>query len=409
MQRRSVRITVLTLLLATPLAAAWFLWTIDRRAADAAIAVDVVTTHIEQIRDALAEIGAAQQGYVAPGQIDEPWFERTTTHIGVVRGKLAAVRPLVRSARASTSLDALTELLDALEAADARARENLSLAQDLMAADVIFSDGRNVLDAMVGRLRDLQHAERAAYAETQGSAVRARWAAFGLLGLVSLAVLAVALRTAAGASKVPEVPTVAHVPEVRTGTLGLLGTPDNAETLGTPRTPGTLGTVANPDGFKVDLAAAAAVCTELSRVTETAALSSLVGRAADVLDASGLTLWMSAGEQLFPVLGHGYPAEQLARFGPIARGSDNAASTAWRTGRPTVIAATPQTSGGLVVPMPGPHGCVGVLALEIRHGREQDGAIQAVATMVAAQLATAVAAWPAASGDPANAPKARTA
>ena len=406
MQRRSVRITVLTLLLATPLAAAWFLWTIDRRAADAAIAVDVVTTHIEQIRDALAEIGAAQQGYVAPGQIDEPWFERTTTQIGVVRGQLAAVRPLVRSARASTSLDALTELLDALEAADARARENLSLAQDLMAADVIFSDGRNVLDAMVGRLRDLQHAERASYAETQGNAVRARWAAFGLLGLGSLAVLVVALRTATGASKVPEVPTVARVPEVRTGTLGLLGTPDNAETLGTP---GTVGTVANPAGFQVDLAAAAAVCTELSRVTETAALSSLVGRAADILDASGLTLWMSAGDQLFPVLGHGYPAEQLARFGPIARGSDNAASTAWRTGRPTVIAATPQTSGGLVVPMLGPHGCVGVLALEIRPGREHDGAIQAVATMVAAQLATAVAAWPAASGDPANAPKARTA
>jgi GAF domain-containing protein len=75
-----------------------------------------------------------------------------------------------------------------------------------------------------------------------------------------------------------------------------------------------------------------------------------------------------------------------------------------------VIAATPTTTGGLVVPMFGPGGCIGVVALEIRHGREQEATVQAVAAMVAAQLAAAVAAWPAGSGDPtAKAPKARTA
>jgi GAF domain-containing protein len=56
-----------------------------------------------------------------------------------------------------------------------------------------------------------------------------------------------------------------------------------------------------------------------------------------------------------------------------------------------------------------PQGCIGVLALEIRHGREQDPVVQAVAAMVAAQLAAAVAAWPAASGATAAKHEARTA
>jgi hypothetical protein len=396
--------TVLTLLLATPLAAAFLLWTIDQRTAAAADAADLAITHIERMRDALAEIGAAQQGYVAPGQLDEPLFDRTTAQIGLVRGEVAALRPLVRSVSASTTLDGLSESLDALEAADGRTRENLSLGQDLMAADVIFSDGRNILDAMVTRLRELQRAERAAAAHTLERAVRARWGAFGVLAFVSIALLVVALRTPGA------VPNVPGMPEARTGTLGIVGTPNARDTSRTPGTSGTLGTSGTPETFQVDLAAAAAVCTDLSRVTDTAALSPLLRRTADLLDAAGLTLWMSAGEQLFAALGHGYPADQLARFGPIARNAENAAAVAWRTGRLGVIAATPTTSGGLVVPMFGPGGCIGVFALEIRHGREQDAGVQAVAAMVAAQLAAAVAAWPAGSGDPTTkAPKVRTA
>ena len=400
MQKRSGRITILTLLLATPLAAAFFLWTIDRRAADTAAAVDLTVAHIERMRDALAEIGAAQQAYVAPGQIDEPWFERTSAQIAIVRGGLTAMRPVVRSAAAPSGLDALTASLDALEAADARSRQNLSLGQDLMAADVIFSDGRNILDAMVPRLREMQRAERAAAAQMLEAAGRARWGALGLLALLSLAVLAVALRTPA---EVPGVPQVLNVPEVRTGTLGIprtLGTSGAQGASGS--TPGTL------DTFKIDLAAVAALCTDLSRVTDMAALSSLVGRAADILDASGVTLWMSAGEQLFAVLGHGYPADHLARFGPIARTADNAAAEAWRTGRLSVMTGSAKASGALVVPMFAPDGCIGVLALEIRRGRERDAGVQAVATVVAAQLATAVAAWPAASA-PAKRSDVRTA
>ncbi|MBI2188601.1 MAG: hypothetical protein HYU37_15995 [Acidobacteria bacterium] len=374
MQERSVRLVVLTLLLATPLAAAFFLWNIDRRAAASVDASDAVAGHVDRMRDAIAEIGAAQQGYVAPGQLDEPWFERSTAQVEALRGEVAAVRPLLRSSSAAAVLDGLAQSLEALEAADARTRENLSLGQDLMAADVIFSDGRNILDGMAAQMRELQRAERAAAAAEREALAQTRWTAVGLVLLVSFAAIGWAIRV----SGVPK------VPEVRSGT------------------PGTA---------TIDLSAAAALCTDLSRVTETAALRPLVERAASLVDASGLTLWMSGGEQLFAVLSHGYAVEQLARFGPIARSADNAVAAAWRTGRLSVMAGDTRAPGALVAPMFGPNGGIGVLAFEIRDGREQDPAVQAVATMVAAQLATAVAAWPAASSadTPATAHAARTA
>jgi len=55
------------------------------------------------------------------------------------------------------------------------------------------------------------------------------------------------------------------------------------------------------------------------------------------------------------------------------------------------------SNGAVVAPMFGPANCIGVLAAEIRHGREDETATRAVASMIAAQLAAALSAWPAAS------------
>ena len=46
------------------------------------------------------------------------------------------------------------------------------------------------------------------------------------------------------------------------------------------------------------------------------------------------------------------------------------------------------SNGAIVAPMFGPDTCIGVLAAEVRHGREQDASTRAVTMMVAAQLAT---------------------
>ena len=157
-----------------------------------------------------------------------------------------------------------------------------------------------------------------------------------------------------------------------------------------------------------DLAAAASVCTDLSRITTTAALPGLLSRAAGALDATGLILWISAGEQLFPVMAHGYNEEMLARMGPIARDAENAAASAWRSGQLTVVpAATTGGQGAIVTPLFGLHSCIGVLSAELRQG-EDSPAVQAVATIIAAQLSTVVPAWPAGSFNPATEAAARS-
>ena len=150
----------------------------------------------------------------------------------------------------------------------------------------------------------------------------------------------------------------------------------------------------------MDLAAAADLCVALSRVTSTSSLPGLLTRAAGILDASGIIVWLSAGEELFAVTAHGYKPQVIARLGPIARTADNATAEAWREGRIAVGPSEGDASGAIVAPMFGPDSCIGVLSVELRLRRGADPALQSVASMIAAQLATAVSAWPAASPAP---------
>jgi hypothetical protein len=396
MQKRHVRFMVVALLLACGLTAAYFLWAIDQRS-NASVATQAdVSAHLGRMSETIAAIGAAQQSYVAPGQLDEPWFERTSTLVEQLSSDIEQARSRLRSPGAAEALQALASSTETLLAADARTRQNLQLGQELMASDVIFSDGRNILDAMIAGLRDLQ-ADEHAYHRTELSAVsQERWIALGAAALLWVAGL-VALVTIPADSPSAAAP---QSPRVR------------AESIATP--PEQRPRVEQRPS--VDLASAASLCTDFSRVTTTAALPDLLGRTAGVLDATGVILWMSAGEQLFPVMGHGYPPAMLARLRPIARDAGNAAAAAWRTQQLTIVGATgPTDNGAIVAPLFGLHACIGVLAAEIRHGGEHNQATQALATIIAAQLATVVPAWPAPSltqpaataqgGDPEPAPK----
>jgi hypothetical protein len=144
----------------------------------------------------------------------------------------------------------------------------------------------------------------------------------------------------------------------------------------------------------VDLAAAADLCIALSRVVSSAALPDMLARTAALIDAPGVIVWMGSGDELFAVMSHGYDPRSIRRLGSIARGADNATAEAWRTGELRTVAGGAQYNGAIVAPMFGPESCVGVLAAEVRHGREQDAGTQAVTTMIAAQLAMVVGTWP---------------
>jgi hypothetical protein len=143
------------------------------------------------------------------------------------------------------------------------------------------------------------------------------------------------------------------------------------------------------------LKAAADLCTEIGRAKDRDDLVRLLGRAADIIDASGLIVWIGGtdGADLRPALAHGYPPQALSRMPSVPRSDDNAAAAAYRTGRLQIVLARPGvSSGALVAPLLSPDGCIGALTAEIRSGGETSDSAQALAALVAAQLATVLSA-----------------
>jgi CHASE3 domain sensor protein len=377
MLKRSVTTTILIACLTFALPAAYVLWSLQQQMFATIDAERGVASHVDAIAETLSSIATAQQGYVAPGQLDEPLFEETTALLARLAAQVNAFGPMLRSAQGAAHLEPLRQALEDLEAADARTRENLTRGQELMAADVIYSDGRNVIGALTGRLQEAQAAEQAAANVSLAQAARWVWVLFGVVMVASGSAF-VALGKPAG---------------------------KHGRDAGAPVTQA----VTVPSS--IDHAALAVLCTDVVRAADVPALERALEAAARLLDASSVMLWMSAGDRLFPALAHGFPADTLPRLRPIPRDADNAAAAAWQTGR--VIRQTPagdEAGAAIVAPLFSPEAAIGVLAVELRPGRDPDAGREAAVTVIAAQLSTVISAWPAASvPHPALAPEARTA
>jgi len=371
MHKPAMRLTVLVVVLASGIVAAFFLRHLERQTTGLTATAQQLDARVDRLVDAIAGVGVAQHTYVAPGAPDPQAFDRMTLLIRQIYDEAASLKPLLRSADGEGAVQALNAATGDLIAADSRARENLRLGQHAMAADVIFSDGRSTLDAMTARVRGIRAAEQSFYQAERARLSRQQWIVLAAAALPWMAGLLLLVPTRRSAEVVPAQPA-----ELRQET-------PVADVLTT--------------AASVDLAAAADLCAALSRLTTTAALPPLLARAADLLDAPGIILWMGAGEELFAVTAHGYRPEIIARLGSIAHGADNATAAAWRTGQATIVTGDAAGNGAVVTPMFGPDACIGALAVELRNGREQDPATRAVAAMIAAQLATVVSAWPAAS------------
>jgi len=146
-------------------------------------------------------------------------------------------------------------------------------------------------------------------------------------------------------------------------------------------------------------------CSDFGRVSQARELPALLARAAAVLNAAGIIVWVAdpADGSLRPALSHGYPAEALARISKLSRDADNATAEAYRSGQLQTVGGSRTAPGALVAPLLAPTGCVGVMAAEIRAGKEADQHVQALATILAAQLASLVPVTPAPSTSSAKA------
>jgi hypothetical protein len=130
------------------------------------------------------------------------------------------------------------------------------------------------------------------------------------------------------------------------------------------------------------------VCTRVGRASRLVHLQPALADAVRMLNAVGAVLWKweSHKTALRPRVSYGYAEDVLARFPLVARDADNAIGVAFRSGNIAVVDGADGETGAIAVPLLGPEGCVGVLALEVRHGDERNDALHAVASIVAAQF-----------------------
>jgi hypothetical protein len=337
--------------------------------------------HARDAADALEEARVGQHGYVAAGQGEAFWTGKVTASIDALNATLAALAGAATPG-SRTAIEEATASAREFRSIDQRVREYLASEQPLMAADIIFSEGSDTAATAARQVETARLAEHQVF-DREVAALRKRQAT--ILGAAASAValvvlLLIPIRRAPARQPVedgaPTTPSrlVAPPPPARA----------HAETRAPP-TPASL------------LRTAASLATDFGRVADLDELTRLLGRAADLLDASGLIVWMGAGvsAELQPVLAHGYSREMLARIPPVARSADNAAAAAYRSGTMQIVLARPGVAAGAIVaPILSADGCIGALSAEIRGGSETSELVQALATIFASHLAGVLAAAP---------------
>jgi hypothetical protein len=249
-----------------------------------------------------------------------------------------------------------------------------------MASDVVFTEGGEATAAAAVRVDTAVAAQERAFDAFESGRRRLQaYAAVGA-GMCVLLVVAVLLPTSSPAS---------------TSIEAALAGEQSGRILPreTPREQVATAPASGPDAGP-SIRETAVLCTDLAQVRDAEELTRLLGRAAALMDASGIVVWLGGvgGTTLRPVLAHGYTPDAIARMSAVPRSADNAAAAAYRTGCFQVVRAwTAASDGAVVAPLLSPEGCIGAFTAELKHGKETTDVAQAVAMIVAAQFASVLA------------------
>lgn len=421
MSRPAVRIVLVLLLVAGVGAAGWQLYALEKRRLEGLRQQQSLDALREQLLHAIDDSRTAQQAYLAEGQGLDFWEAKFAEALAGITQGLAALRAQAGDQPAAVgALDAADRALKVYEGIDRKIRGFVESDAALMAADAVYEDGLKTSGVIRASVEEVHAAlvgpARTGYDERRLQYMIAGAAAGGGI-LVSLLLLptgrkeqpvveihapegALHLRerqlrpetvavaaSAADTMRAPAAPPAAVRP-VRPETAAPAPPPVVATAPAVEsRRPAVTAVVADEA-----LDATAKVCTDLARVKDADELRDALGRAARLLDASGVIVWMTeaGGKSLKPLLTYGYPEEALRRIPTLPRDADNATAAAWRDAVTQVVDATESAPGAIAVPLLVPQGCVGVLAAEIGHGREAAVATRALAQIVAAQLAVLI-------------------
>jgi hypothetical protein len=365
MQSRLARSVLLALLMIAGGAAAYVVWNTEVRIAaleERRLAVDRV---IDRLTPAVMAIAGAQNAYVDYGLKDEPTLARVGEIVDQVTTDAALLRSGDPTGEAADRLEKFWSALSSVTAARAQAGELLARGETWSAADLLLASTRTEVIALAAELRAFRAAELTGLRADRTALTRRSWVTLAAVSILWIA-----------------------------GLTALVFPPPQANPAAGVEPLSAQPAVAAPS---VDLAATSALCADIVRLTDGDALPKILARASVILDARGIIVWMAAGDALFAATAFGYEPAVVSRLLPIPRTAENATAATWRSGQPGVVMSDDSTLGAVVAPMLGPDRCMGVLAAEVRNGREKDAATRAVTAILASQLAGVLTAWPASS------------
>lgn len=389
MHRRLVRVSLVLIMLAVTAGAVYNLFQIQQQIEDDREVERAFVSRAALLSVEVTDLRAAQHAYVAAGQDPGYWVKKGAARMTDIAGGLQTLTQLAQADPTTEVLEEARSLMERLARVDSLAREHTTSRQDLMASDLIFTDGLEISTLVTRQLDLAQIREREAYTRSHEQHRKGQMVA--LAGSIATGLVVALLLV-----PVPAAPRQTQdLERSKDSDPSALVAPDAVAPPARPTAPSDTDVViASP--HHEELQWAAELCTDLGRLTDPEQLPPLLDRAAKLLHASGIIVWVrdASGTGLRPAIAHGYSDDVLAQLGSVACSSDNAAASAYRTRRLQVVPVGSDSRGALVAPLLGPDECIGVIAAEVRAGWESSADVQATAAILAAQFATVVTADP---------------
>src|SRR5580765_1580271 len=379
-------------------AAAFFLFQTEQQIARLKSTLRAFDVRAREATTGLADLRVAQQAYVAEGQGVDFWMPKVASLHQSITGTLAALRQSPVSAGASTALDEAVATVTEFGAIDRRTRDYITSDEKLMAADVIFTESGEAAANAARQIETARLAEHQAADIAEAELRKKEALAAG--AAASFAVLVVLVLIPRPRVELEEpVTTGLSISPTRAPTSPAASVPTTALPPKAPKAAPAAPRAQAPETnvatrHAIALKAAASLATDFGRVRDADEMTRLLGRAATLMDASGVVIWLgtTTGTELAPMLAHGYGPQALSRMPRVPRSADNAAAAAYRTGQMQIVLSRPGgNAGALVAPLLAADGCIGALSAEIQGGGEASESVQALSTIVAAHLATVLA------------------
>jgi hypothetical protein len=406
---RTLRILLLMAAFGAALAGSFVVYKAERARAAADQAAAAFDAQTRAVLDEIGRLRGAQQAYVAHGQGAPFWMREAEEALARVDRGVAELAQVASSDATRSAVQAAGASLEQFRTLDARARRFVANGQPLVASDVIFTDSLAAVTATSSHLKGAADSERAERgADAAAMATRVLFAAAGAGAVLLLAVMllvpvpepevdvltAMRALTETGQAKGPVATATPAAPATRPKSEPVGDAESSARLVARKPVdpPAPPPPVPEPPRPSISLNEASRICAELARITSAGDIPGLLARAASVIGARGVIVWVAddQGVVLYPLFTHGYPQAVLVRLGTLSADANNATAAAWRAGDLTVVESTREAPGAVVAPIVTAQGCVGVLAAELASGGENRDDVRAMAVIFAAQLATVV-------------------